>query len=518
MKKLVMIFAAAALISTNAVAVNLEEKNDSAKAEKRELADSTVAQYFAFSFGGGLSTMLYKPIDGVWNTGFGGSFELAYHVMFKPSWGLGIGIQGVYFSSSAVYNFNYGIEGLMHRDAIFDNNKPYTEKYEFRNWKERQNLVNIELPIKLLYRHRFADAWSFAFNPGIILTVPVYGTLRSDGGEAEVSGYVPSTNVEYRNVGHHFETYKTGEYKDVIYKYFNFGVCADLGFIHHISLKSDLYLGLYAEYHILNSIKPTNDYIAQVKDIEDVRDGKYIFDYKGSFRSDRVSKVNPLYVGVKLGFRFRVDNAMEEKKKLDEKLAQGRRDKAALDSLKAKYVADSLADAERMKAMRELAAEDSLAAADRLHREQGAKSAVEGELARLRAEHDSLQRKQKEILERKRISDHINSIAHFDTAQDFPYIDEESEDALRRLAELMKENPNIWVTVFGHADNTGSYDMNIIYGQRRAEAMKKVLMKYGADGSRIIPVSRGDTDPVASNDNEEGRRLNRRAEIDIQER
>lgn len=518
MKKLYIIFMAAALIVTDAAAANLTENKDSVKAANRALADSTVAQYFAFSFGAGMSTMLYKPVEGVWNCGAGGSFELAYHVMFKPSWGFGVGIQGVYFSSSAIYNYQYGIEGLMHRDAIFDNNKPYTEKYEFRNWKERQDMVTVELPIKLLYRHRFADAWSFAFNPGVILTVPVYGSLRSNGGEAEVSGYVPSSNVEYRNVGHHFETYNTGENKNLIYKYFNFGVCADLGFIHHISLKSDLYLGLYAEYHILNSIKPNNDCIAQVKDLEDVRDGKYVFDYKGSFKSDRVSKVNPLYVGVKLGFRFRLDNAMEEKRLIDKKLAQGKRDKAALDSLRAKYVADSIADAERMKTLRELAAEDSLAAADRLHREQGAKSAVEGELARLRAEHDSLQRKQKEILERKRISDHINSIAHFDTAQDFPYIDKESEDALRRLAELMKENHNIWVTVFGHADNTGSYDMNIIYGQRRAEAMKKVLMKYGADGARIIPVSRGDTDPVASNDNEEGRRLNRRAEIDIQER
>lgn len=517
MRKLFLIFLAAALIATDAAAVD-KEKSDSIKQRNRELADSTIAQCFAFSFGGGFSTLLYKPVDGVWNGGAGGSLHLAYQVMFKPSWGLSIGIQGVLFNSSALYNYQYEIEGLRHRDAIFENNEPYTEKYEFRDWKERQMMATVEVPIKLLYKHKFADAWSFAFNPGVILAFPLYGSMSSNGREVDVSGYALSTAVEYHNVGHHFDTHTSAENKDNVFKIFNFGVCADLGFIHHISLKSDLYLGLYAEYHILNSINPTNGNIARIVDLEDKMDGAYKFEYAGSFRSDRVSKVNPLYVGAKLGFRFRLDKAVEERKLLEKKLAQAKKDRAALDSLKAKYLADSIADAERLKRLAEMAAEDSLAAANRLRMESGAKQAAEEELNRLRAEHDSLQRKQQEILERKRISDHINSIAHFDSSQDFPYIDQESEDALRRLAELMKENPNIWVTVFGHADNTGSSDMNIIYGQRRAEAMKKVLMKYGADGNRIIPVSRGDTDPVATNDTEEGKRLNRRAEIDIQER
>lgn len=518
MRKLFLIFLAAVLIATDAAAVD-KAKSDSMKQRNIELADSTIAQCFAFSFGGGFSTLLYKPVDGVWNGGGGGSLHLAYQVMFKPSWGLSVGIQGVIFNSSSLYNYQYEIEGLRHRDAIFVSNEPYTEKYEFRDWKERQAMVTVEVPVKLMYRHRFANTWSFAFNPGIVLAFPVYGSMSSTGKEAEVSGYGLATGVEYRNVGHHFETYTSAENKKDVFKNFNLGVCADLGFIHHISLKSDIYFGLYAEYHFLNSITPSSSLLAQVVDVEpETLDGAYNFEYAGSFKSDRVSKVNPLYVGAKLGFRFRLDNAIEERKQLEKKLAQGKRDKAALDSLRAKYLADSIADAERLKRLADLAAEDSLAAANRLRMETGAKQAVQDELTRLRAEHDSLQRKQQEILERKRISDHINSIAHFDSAQDFPYIDKESEDALRRLAELMKENPNIWVTVFGHADNTGTSDMNIIYGQRRAEAMKKVLMKYGADGDRIIPVSRGDTDPVATNSTEEGKRLNRRAEIDIQER
>ena len=517
MKKLILIFMAAALLVTDAAAA--DQKRDSIRARDRELADSTVAQCFAFSLGGGFSTLLYKPMDGTWNGGAGGSLHLAYQVMFKPSWGFSVGIQGVMFNSSALYNYRYEIDGLRHRDAIFVNNEPYTEKYDIRDWKESQSMVTVEVPLKLLYRCRFADTWSFAFNPGIVLAFPVYGSMSSNGKEIEVSGYGLATGVEYRNVGHHFDTHTSAENKNDVYKNFNLGVCADLGFIHHISLKSDLYIGVYAEYHFLNSITPSNNHLARVVDVEpETMDGANAFDYAGSFKSDRVSKVNPLYVGAKLGFRFRLDKAVEERKQLEKRLEQGKRDKASLDSLRAKYLADSIADAERMKRMSDMATEDSLAAANRLRMESGAKQAIQDELTRLRAEHDSLQRKQQEILERKRISDHINSIAHFDTAQDFPYIDKESEDALRRLAELMKENPNIWVTVFGHADNTGSSDMNIIYGQRRAEAMKRVLMKYGADGNRIIPVSRGDTDPVATNDTEEGKRLNRRAEIDIQER
>ncbi len=79
---------------------------------------------------------------------------------------------------------------------------------------------------------------------------------------------------------------------------------------------------------------------------------------------------------------------------------------------------------------------------------------------------------------------------------------------------LKKFNKTI-VDVYGHTDNTGSDAHNQDLSQRRAVAVATILANQGIDQRRFYIEGRGETDPIASNNNEAGRAQNRRVEIQI---
>ena len=57
---------------------------------------------------------------------------------------------------------------------------------------------------------------------------------------------------------------------------------------------------------------------------------------------------------------------------------------------------------------------------------------------------------------------------------------------------------------------------NYELSRRRADAVKKLMIEYGIDSSRITSVGKGPLSPIATNETEEGRALNRRIEIVVE--
>jgi len=86
---------------------------------------------------------------------------------------------------------------------------------------------------------------------------------------------------------------------------------------------------------------------------------------------------------------------------------------------------------------------------------------------------------------------------------------------LDRVAGVMKQYPSTVIRVEGHTDSRGSDQYNMDLSNRRANAVKNLLVQRGIGGSRIESVGFGKTMPVASNDTEAGRQKNRRVEIKI---
>jgi len=74
-------------------------------------------------------------------------------------------------------------------------------------------------------------------------------------------------------------------------------------------------------------------------------------------------------------------------------------------------------------------------------------------------------------------------------------------------------NPNMQVRLEGHADERGSREYNIGLGERRAQAVRRVLQLQGAGAQQLTTVSYGEERPAASGSDEESWRLNRRVEL-----
>jgi OOP family OmpA-OmpF porin len=80
----------------------------------------------------------------------------------------------------------------------------------------------------------------------------------------------------------------------------------------------------------------------------------------------------------------------------------------------------------------------------------------------------------------------------------------------------LQEYPNASAYFVGYTDSVGSEDYNLGLSERRAEAAASYVGdKFGIDSTRLVTTWYGEINPVADNDTEEGRALNRRVEIAV---
>jgi outer membrane protein OmpA-like peptidoglycan-associated protein len=90
---------------------------------------------------------------------------------------------------------------------------------------------------------------------------------------------------------------------------------------------------------------------------------------------------------------------------------------------------------------------------------------------------------------------------------------EGGQRTVRKLADVLMQNPDRSVMVEGFTDSTGSAAHNLELSQRRAESVRSALMGMGVEGTRVATRGYGEAYPIAGNDTAGNRQLNRRVEI-----
>jgi len=86
---------------------------------------------------------------------------------------------------------------------------------------------------------------------------------------------------------------------------------------------------------------------------------------------------------------------------------------------------------------------------------------------------------------------------------------------LDQISGSLQQYPNSLVDVYGHTDSTGSEGYNQVLSENRARSVGNYLTMRGVSAARIRTMGFGETQPVATNDTDEGRARNRRVEIKI---
>ena len=94
------------------------------------------------------------------------------------------------------------------------------------------------------------------------------------------------------------------------------------------------------------------------------------------------------------------------------------------------------------------------------------------------------------------------------------YIDPLSFPLLERLAVIAR-NCQTRIQIAGYTDSSGDKVKNVKLSERRAKAVRRYLIASGTNGARVTAAGYGAANPVADNNTEEGRRLNRRIEFRV---
>ncbi|MFC1837620.1 OmpA family protein [Thermodesulfobacteriota bacterium] len=86
---------------------------------------------------------------------------------------------------------------------------------------------------------------------------------------------------------------------------------------------------------------------------------------------------------------------------------------------------------------------------------------------------------------------------------------------IERIANILVKYPQTVIRVEGHTDSTGSESYNLELSQRRADAVKNLIVQRGVSATRVETMPYGESMPIADNNTEAGRAMNRRVEIKV---
>ena len=437
--------------------------------------------YLSLNLGGGMHTHLIESDAGQAKEGYGGLLELKYQIIPKH-WGFGIGMQLCSYRSSILINYGYA-QTFTHND----NNLEYQLNTEFSDWEERQDILAIEIPLSLQYENALNSKWKFLMDLGVTLSIPVINEYSTQNGYYSTSGWFESTNVEYEDLQNHgFHTDQYGQSGEICGIAKSLGAFADVGFNRSMGQKCALYMGLYAQYGITNSANPLH---------KNIYDGE---EYIGAFGSEQFTDIHLLKGGMKIGFRFDLRDKKREKEA--EQIMEKRREERE----RQKEIA---ATAEKLKRERILQEQR-----ERLRKKEEVDEQMEKDREKIEAFHKAALKEKKEaIFALKRIADE----AIYAYPNSIPTFPEEIERSFDIVYTYLAKNADVSILIVGHTDNTIKEDKSFTIGQKRAEAFKQALIRKGIPEDRMECVSKGNTQPVASNNTKGGRELNNRTELKL---
>jgi peptidoglycan-associated lipoprotein len=111
--------------------------------------------------------------------------------------------------------------------------------------------------------------------------------------------------------------------------------------------------------------------------------------------------------------------------------------------------------------------------------------------------------------EQRRLMSQLVVYFDYDTADILP----EFNALLAAHGQNLARSQNVQLRLEGHADERGSREYNIGLGERRAQAVRRVLMLQGAAATQLTTVSYGEERPAQTGSDDEAWRLNRRVEL-----
>ena len=433
------------------------------------LQAQTYDHYLDLTVGGGLHSIQFSPKEGDFTPGTGMEVRAAYrHVIDEHwSWGLGLGVS--WYNARSFYE-DYRIA----RPAVDDQNgEPYEYRVIFTDWKEKQHLVNLELPVAAYYQQPISTLWSFLGSAGLKFILPVSNKYTILDGEMETKGYFKQlTNIEYENLPQHGFFKEEGYEGEASLRKFGGAVFVDAGFLRSFKHSDmSLYMGLYFNYGVTDLSK---------EHTSSLFDGK---SYPGVLSSNLVDGAHLMAAGLKVGITFGMPRIFPLPE-MQHELAMEDEDTENIEAEIRKFETDEVEEVLRIA--RQLAQQEE-------------------------------ERKARELANVKEVVKWLNNNVkvEFKLGEAVIEMNDEIQAYISDLTNYIKNTPGRRILIWGHTCNLGKESKNIELGMQRAEAMRKLLISAGCPINRVMARSKGSSDPLVPNTSEANRQKNRRIEIVI---
>ena len=270
-------------------------------------SDYVPTHVLTFSVGGGLHTLMPKLTEDAKNTiglgksvGGGAQVQATYTFYFHKYVGVTAGVGFDMYTG----NFN---GHFTDRVWLWDNyNKMnYWLNSEYKDFKESEQLYMVTVPAGITGRVNVTDPIQLRGTVGLGMNI-IAGSHYRATGQLETTADYPDYNLHFDPdlPQHGFSNYYMGGYNGKIDNIFpvSMFVFGDFGMHYQFTKRYGLYAGIYFNYTCINTVRPTTDDAGNRPELVTFNSRTKQFTYSGVINSKFVEALNPLSVGVKVGF------------------------------------------------------------------------------------------------------------------------------------------------------------------------------------------------------------------------
>jgi len=434
------------------------------------------------NFGMAYSNDIYKRFDNIQQKyAFGNVLEVGYSYFFHPNMGVGLGVGVSKISAKALLGNGGSITVQEPGYDPLDPNATYEMFFGCERFAEKQSVWAIEVPLTFQFEMKLGEAKRngiFA-DLGVRGYFPISGRTNFVGGEVALSGREEGINVVWpTELWPHFGVAEIGEkYAKAKYRP-SVDILGEFGGIFGLTKSTDLYLGVYATYGFLDILpKEKVHYVEKdgnnIPYVNGLANSDAFEDYNKAADNSISEKWNLFQVGLKVGLRFktcsqRSQSFREDKRdfldKYEDRLnnaAKGGKKKGDDEGKKGKkggeavyiipiYIGGNGDDGDGKKA----------------------------DLSGINT--DGMDKDVIDLI--KALTD---AQIYFDLDKDVPKSPKIAQQETDRAVEILKNNPNIKVTLSGYTCRLGTEPHNQDLAQRRANRIKNMLIDKGVDPKQL---------------------------------
>jgi outer membrane protein OmpA-like peptidoglycan-associated protein len=433
-------------------------------------------QEFNINVGAGMSTFQYNPRFGVLNAGYGGGAGIGYTYFFSSKWGIKTGLDLAIYSAKTTAD-------RMELEYLIPTPQGLTDNFYLRaaysNYEEKQKAMFLQLPVMVQFQTPVKRDF-FYIAAGLKIGLPFSGTYESTIETLKTTGYSNFTGQQYNDMPiYGFDTYRNVKPSGDLDLGIAYLLALETGMKWTLQGKNSLYTGIYLDYG-LNNI--SNQSTQNLLDYNSSSPKNYQYSSLLNAQSGGISlsdKVYPLSVGIKIRLGLGLGSAST--------------------------LTSTSTSASKPKARREsVYIETKKPAAEKVTREEKTAKVNTVVVAKAKEE-PKLTQAQRDILAR--------SIGGYKLQE--TNLSESQEMLLVYRTTILKSYTTLKITIEGHAFDSESPTENRKIGQDRADKVKEYLVNNGIAADRITTVSKGDTSPIAPNDNK-NKSTNNRIQIIVE--